>query len=420
MLSFASSGCASDDGAEAVSPGDATEARLARKLEGDTGVAWKVFVERQSNTVRFLAPVTATDRATTGASSEERARAFFAKYAADLGMIDQEQLRVRDETNDSYGHQSIRFEHLLAGSELPIFDSSSLAEFTREGALLHIQPGFHEDLSNVARTAAITQAAAEQTAIDHTRRACSLGPATIKTTTLGVATEPDAPAALAWAVDIRTTLGSCVAPRVFVDATTGAVLRMRETASFVTDRVGGVRFHALQEASDIKAIDVTATTDVFGNGKWTMVSSGPMPKVETFAYSPAILANFVNPFTTPVETYLLDNWDITSPHQGAAVDGHYYAGKALAYFQAAHNRSGLDGKSANLTIVVHDPETTRKAGMPTTQTTVFSSTTTSCTSATAVRDGCRSPPDSTSWHTSLPTAFRIARRGSSTVVTPAR
>lgn len=58
-----------------------------------------------------------------------------------------------------------------------------------------------------------------------------------------------------------------------------------------------------------------------------------------------------------METYLLDNWDITSPHQGAAVDGHYYAGKALACFQAAHNRSGLDGKSANLTVVVHDPET---------------------------------------------------------------
>jgi len=86
--SFASSGCASDD-----------------------GVAWKVIVDRQGHTVRFLAPVAATDRATTGASPEERARAFFAKYAADLGMTDQEQLRVRDETNDSYGHQSIRFEH---------------------------------------------------------------------------------------------------------------------------------------------------------------------------------------------------------------------------------------------------------------------------------------------------------------------
>jgi len=36
-LSFASSGCASDDGADAVSPGNAKEARLARKLEGDTG-----------------------------------------------------------------------------------------------------------------------------------------------------------------------------------------------------------------------------------------------------------------------------------------------------------------------------------------------------------------------------------------------
>ncbi len=74
--SFANSGCASDDGAEAVSPGNAKEARLARKLEGDTGVAWKVFVERQSNTVRFLAPVTATDSATPGASLEDGARAF--------------------------------------------------------------------------------------------------------------------------------------------------------------------------------------------------------------------------------------------------------------------------------------------------------------------------------------------------------
>ena len=156
-------------------------------------------------------------------------------------MTDQEQLRVRDETNDSYGHQSIRVEHLFAGSELPIFVSCSLAEFTRERALLHIQPGFHEDLSKVARTAAFTQIAAEQTAIDHTRRACSLGPAevaTIKTTTLGVAAEPQ-----------------------------GGDLRL-------------------------------------------------------------LAANFVTPFTTPVETYLLGNWDITSPHQGAAVDGHVGEGGA--------------------------------------------------------------------------------------------
>ena len=356
---FGSSACSSDDGAEAPASADAKEAKLATRLEGDTGVGSKVIVERQTNAVRFLAPIAATDRATTGTSPEDKARSFFQKYAADLGMTDQEQLRVKDETTDSYGHRSIRFEHVLAGTELPIFDSSSLAEFTPDGSLLHIQPGFREDLSKVARTATITQTAAEQTAIDDVRGACALAPADIatrKTSTLGVAAEPDAPAVLAWAVDVRTTFGACVAPRVFVDARTGAVLRMRETASFVIDRVGGVRFHSLNEANDLKSIDVTATTDLFGNNKWTMESSGPKPKVQTFAYSPAILANFVDPFTSPVETYLLGNWDITSPYQGAAVDGHYYAGKALEYFKIAHNRSGLDGNSANLTVVVHDPE----------------------------------------------------------------
>ena len=46
----------------------------------------------------------------------------------------------------------------------------------------------------------------------------------------------------------------------------------------------------------------------------------------------------------------------SSPAKGAAVDGHYYASKALEYFKAVHKRNGLDGKGTDLVVVVHDPE----------------------------------------------------------------
>jgi Zn-dependent metalloprotease len=348
-----SSGCSSEgDAPPAASTPEEKEALLQSKLEADTGVGWKVIVERGSNEVRFLSPNVATANATKGASPEEMARVFFERYAADLGMTEAEQLRAATATTDSYGLESVRFEHALAGSDLPIFDGSSLAEFTADGRLLHVQPGFHGDLSMVARVAAVSQSDAENAALAHARGTCRLGPNDAverKTTTLGVSAEPNARAALAWAVDLRTTLGACVAPRIFVDATTGAVLAQRETAAFLKDRAGGVRFHALGETDDKKEIDVTPSFDILGK-KWVMTTEGASPKVKTFTYA------FLNLFNNPVESRKLGEWEVLSPFRGAAVDGHYYAGKALDYFKAVHHRNGLDGNGADLVVVVHDPE----------------------------------------------------------------
>ena len=347
------SGCSPDapaaDAATTASP-EEKEASLQAKLLGDTGIGWKVIVDPRNNEVRFLSPSVAIATATPGGSPEERARGFFRKYSGELGVTDQEQLRLTDAITDSFGDDSVRFEHLLAGTDLPIFDSASVAEFTKDGRLLYLEPGFRRDLSKVARTAKIAQDAAEQSAVDHARASCGLAPSDAidrKTSTLGVSAEPDAPAALAWAIDLRTELGDCVAPRVFVDATTGAVLVQRETAAFLKDRNGGSRFYALKETSDTKEIDVTQTLDVLGK-KWVMTTEGASPKVTTVAYAPLI--------DNPIQTRTLGQWEASSPNRGAAVDGHYYAAKAIEYFKSVHGRSGLDGKGADITVVVHDPE----------------------------------------------------------------
>lgn len=345
------SACSSDPEAPSPSSPEDREANLQSKLQTDTGVAWKVLVDRRSDEVRFLAPLAPSAKAAVGGSPEEKARAFFDTYAADLGATEHEQLSVTSETTDTFGHASVRFDHTLAGTALPIFDASSVAEFTADGALLHIQPGFRRDLANVAHAADVPQAAAARTALDHARTACALGAddeIEQKAITLGVSAEVEAPAALAWAVDFRTSLGACVAPRVFVDAKTGSVIRQREMAAFLDDSEGGSRFHMLSEASDRKKINVTQSFDIFGK-KWVMATEGPSPKVKT------LNAGSLN-INLPVETRTLGAWEVGSPFRGAAVDGHYYAGKALEYFKVTHHRNGLDGKGSDVAVVVHDPE----------------------------------------------------------------
>ena len=349
------SACSSDEEAPAASTPEEKEANLQAKLEADTGVGWKVIVDRRSNEVRFLSPNVPTANNTAAGTPEEKARAFFQKYATELGATDQEALRLTNETTDSFEQKSVRFEHVLTGTDLPIFDSSSLAEFAGDGRVLHVQPGFRSDLAKVARAAQVPQTAAEKTATDHARTACGLAADDAierKTTTLGVSAEPEAPAVLAWAVDLRTKLGACVAPRVFVDAVTGTVLGQRETAAFLKDRAGGVRFHALNEAADRKEIDVTQDFDILGK-KWVMTTEGASPKVKTFTYG--IEVGRIN-IHNPVQTRTLGAWDVRSSNRGAAVDGHYFAGKALDYFKAVHGRNGLDGNGADLVVVVHNPE----------------------------------------------------------------
>jgi Zn-dependent metalloprotease len=354
LLSLGAAACvapAPDD--TASSPTD-REARLAAKLEADTGVGWKVYVEPRSGEVRFLAPLAATGQGLAAGSVEQKARALFERYGVELGKTDREELRVKDNTTDTFGNQSVRFEHFLAGTDLPVFESSSLAEVTSDGALIHIEPGFHHDLDGVARAETITASAAEQAALDDVRSSCGAAPSdhvVKKRSTLGVFAEPGSPAALAWAVDVRTSSANCAAPRVFVDATTGAVLATRETAAAVLDHAGGVRNRMQGDAKDIKELDVTEVADFIGS-HWILSTSGPSPKVSTYPYA------FFQSLEDEFPTKQLGVWDPLSPFPGAAVDAHYYSSKALDYFSAVHRRSGLDGKGSDLVVVVHDPEAT--------------------------------------------------------------
>ena len=333
------------------------ESRLAARLQADTGTAWKVYVDPRAGEVRFLAPISAPARGLSGGSAEEKARALFDRYRDDLGKTDRETIRVRTTTTDAYGNEAVRFDHFLGGTDLPIFDTSSAVEITRDGALVHIEPGFRHDLDAVATSATVTQSAAEATALTQARAVCALldsDHAVLKQTTLGVFADPGSSPALAWAVDVRTSFEGCAAPRVFVDATTGAVLKMRETSAALTDHVGGVRNRMLGDSKDMKDIDVSASIDLAGTPTWQLVTERHTPTVETYPYE------FFQIFNSPISTYTRGSWDPLSVHPGAAVDAHYYATRALDYFQAVHHRNGLDGNGSVLTVVVHDPETNSK------------------------------------------------------------
>jgi len=343
-----SAGCSSEPDAASPRTPEEAEALLEGRLEADTGVRWKVHVDRSSREVRFAAPLSPVELA--GGSVEERVRGFFTTYAEELHPTSAEELRLVDQGTDDEGRSHVRFEHVLTGSGLTVFGAFSVAAVGADGRLLYAEPGFRRDVAKVERVASVDRAAAERTAIQHVRAECDITAndmLEVKATELGVSAEIDRPAALAWQIDLRSGAGTCAAPRVVVDAISGAVLARHERAAFLLDRAGGVRFHALGETSDTKAIDVTPVPDLFGP-QWIMLSESKSPKVHTMSYGRVL--------DSELATRRLGEWDTGSRHRGAAVDAHYHATKALLYFKEVHGRNGLDGKGTDLKVVVHDPE----------------------------------------------------------------
>lgn len=97
---------------------------------------------------------------------------------------------------------------------------------------------------------------------------------------------------------------------------------------------------------------MTPQWDVLGS-KWRMRSETSSPPVRT--EKPGLSG-----MSFDLETRTLGQWDVRSPHPGAAVDAHYYASKALQYFKEVHGRNGLDGNGGGLLVIVHDPEADSK------------------------------------------------------------
>ena len=232
--------------------------------------------------VRFLAP--REPMGVNEASPELAARAFFERYRDSLyGGDSVDELRLlpaNEATPDAEDGSYLRFEHVLRGTQVRVFDVASTARFTKEGALMWVQSGFRAGLQHVPRTASFAELDARQLADrvfsercgDSMRRDAGEAVAT-----LGVSMDGGSPR-LVWRVQIMSETDRCSTPTIDIDATSGAVLDVRDEAQPLWDDSPGVRYEASGEKSNIRRIDVTALL----LGKYALVTP-TLPAISTSA-----------------------------------------------------------------------------------------------------------------------------------------
>ena len=340
-------------------PGCSSEAApaddLGVRLESDTGVAWGVVVDPRSHAPRLLSPASPV-RLGSG-TPEADARAFFERYGQQLGVAGHE-LRVHLNETEPGGGTYVRFEHFVPGTNLRVFDVSSMAHFRADGAAYLVQPGFREGLERVAHEAAISQDEAVRSAITRIASECgvSTGAVPSRAPELGVAADEDAPLTLAYRVRFREVTEACLSPQVDVDATTGAVLRIHAGGAALRDQAAGSRFYMLNERTDVKPLDITRHSPLFGDDTYTLETEAkPRVITQSFRERKGSEASGFETTGTTFEQHGPGNWDSAHPlGPGAAVDAHYHVTQALQYFQQVHGRRGIDGSNGDVYVVVHD------------------------------------------------------------------
>jgi Zn-dependent metalloprotease len=328
------SGCSSD----AQPPPD-----LAKQLEADTRTPWAVWRDPASHEVRFLSP--SVPAGIEGATPEEKARRFFAKYRDALHATDDPQdLRLADTTVDDDGSVHLRFTHFLPGTSAEVFEAATTVHFTAAGLLLWLQPGFREDLAGLPTTAKVAVADATTAATNELRATC--GPLStsmvIEHVDLGVNAHEDSRAALAYRVRTTGASARCLAVDVIVDATTSAILATSSRASAFWDTAPGARFYLLGDKSDKKTIDVNPHFHISGPKTYSL-DSEVSPTVYTFD---TVGAAGVKTF----EQATLGSWDTVGPYKGTAVSAHFHGYHALRFFKEAKLRSSNN----DVTILVHN------------------------------------------------------------------
>lgn len=318
--------------------------RIEAELKDDTGVAW-LSVAHENHEIRLLAPVKPVHFGTGNA--EQMARQFFAKYQHHLhGTGASDELRLLEQATDpDDGTTHLVFAHYLPDSNLRVLDTTSVVDFTKEGDIRIVQPTFRSNLAAVPKVARIVESSALAKAIEAAEQKCG-APATSFSgakTTLGVSGDETAPPALVWQVQFRYSAGTCVAPFVVVDATTGVVSSVVERAGHVLDESArGVRYYPPVNELDIKkSIDVTPD-----NGKWLMKSTDA-PSVETQKF-------VTQSSSVAIATDKLGTWD-SGGVKGADVDAQFNAKFALSYFDGMYARKSPDANGGAVRIIVHDP-----------------------------------------------------------------
>jgi Zn-dependent metalloprotease len=348
------SGCSSE-------PDPGTTPDLATRLESDTGVKWTVYVDPRSNEVRFLAPEKPISIGT--GTPEENARAFFDRYRDALHASGNgDEIRIVSTATDARGGIHIRFTHFLPGTDLPVFDSGSTAHFTADGSVYWLQADFRADLAALDGVAALTKDEATARALAHVTAACGAihGAPLASAAELGVLSDPETHAALAYRVRVSVQSERCGAPSVFVDAKSGAALKIEEGAHHIdTPMVGGARFHRLADKGDTKQLSVKLT------------GTSAAPKYEMTSDEEASTRVITHSFGNPdqiIESTSTKVWDDASTAKGAAVDAHFYTRQALAFLRPFANRHEGHGRGfavplgLDVNVYVHDNSADTSSG----------------------------------------------------------
>jgi Zn-dependent metalloprotease len=333
---------------------------LSQQLEKDTGASWTVYTDPRSNEVRFLAPKTPVQIGS--GSPEENARAFFTRYRDSLhasGRADE--LQLVGSATDSRGNLHLRFAHFLPGTELPIFGAGSTAHFTPEGAVYWLETDFRADLADLDAHASVTKEDAMAAALAHVQAECGVtgAPPVVAATDLGVLSDPETRATLAYRVAVTAPESSCLAPAVLVDATTGAPLKIEEGGHSVQEpTVGGSLFFRVKDFRDVKPISVTQV-------------SGSASRFQMVSDDTSNLRVLTRSFATGaiIQTNDIAHWDESSSAKGAAADAHFHTRKALAFLRPfaanfdAHGKSGLVFPlSRDVNATVHDQSAANSNG----------------------------------------------------------
>ncbi len=333
---------------------------LSQQLEQDTGAPWTVYTDPRSNEVRFLAPKTPVKIGT--GSPEENARAFFTHYRDSLHASGRaNELQLVGSATDSRGNLHLRFAHFLPGTEIPIFGAGSTAHFTPEGAVYWLETDFRADLADVDAHASVTQEEAMAAAVAHVQAECAVtgAPPVVAATDLGVLSDPETRATLAYRVAVTAPESSCLAPTVLVDATTGVPLKIEEGGHRVQEpTVGGSLFFRVKDFRDVKPISVTPVSG--SASRFQMVSDDTSNlRVLTRSFGTGAI----------IQTNDITHWDESSSAKGAAADAHFHTRKALAFLRSfaanfdAHGKSGLVFPlSLDVNATVHDQSAANSNG----------------------------------------------------------
>jgi Zn-dependent metalloprotease len=326
---------------------------LASRLEKDTGTQWTVYTDPRSHEVRFLAPKTPVQIA--GATPEEKARTFFDRYRDALHTSGKsDEIRIVSTARDSRGGIHVRFAHLLPGTELPVFGSGSTAHFTEDGAVYWLETDFRADLADVDGNATVTKEQAIAKALAHVKSSCGALVAqrepTATAAELGVVSDPDTHAALAYRVPVSTDSQRCLAPMVFIDAKSGAPLKIEESAHGIQEpTVGGSLFHRAKDFRDVKPISITTVPGA--PSRFQMVS-------DDASSTRVITRSF--PSGAVIASSKVTEWDLSSPAKGAAVDAHFHTREALKFLRPfasgfqAHDRAFVFPLSLDVDVFVHE------------------------------------------------------------------